>query len=69
MAPSPEDRYHDVLALNAEISRFLEGRRVEAYPEGILGKAARLYTRHKVAFWLIVGYLAVRGLLLFFRGR
>ena len=69
MAPAPEDRYQDALALNAEILRFLEGRRVEAYPEGILTKAARVYGRHKVAFWLVAGYLVVRGMLLFFTGR
>jgi serine/threonine protein kinase len=69
MASSPEDRYPDALALNAEISRFLEGRRVVAYPEGILKTAARLYGRHKIAFFLVAGYVAVRGMLLFFTGR
>ena len=69
MAPAPEDRYQDALALNAEIARFLEGRRVESYPEGLLTKAARVYGRHKVAFWLVAGYLVVRGMLLFFTSR
>jgi len=69
MARVPDDRFSDVLALHAEIGRYLEGRRVESYPEGALSKAMRLYRRHKVAFWLIVVYLAVRGTLLFFTGR
>ncbi len=45
------------------------GSRVEAYPEGLGQKALRLYGRHRIAFWLIVTYLVVRGSLLFFSGR
>jgi serine/threonine protein kinase len=69
MAQEKEDRYPDALALDAEIARYLDGRRVEAYPESPLQKTARLYARHKVAFWLIVAYLVVRGSILFFTGR
>jgi serine/threonine protein kinase len=69
MAHDKNDRYADASALDAEIARYLDGRRVEAYPESALRKAARLYARHKAAFWLIVAYLAVRGSLLFFTGR
>jgi len=69
MAESPADRYPGALALNAEVARYLDGRRVEAYPEGLRRKSARLYARHKIAFWLIVTYLAVRGSILFFSGR
>ena len=50
-------------------SEHRPSRRVEAYPEGLLRKAARLYTRHRVAFWLIVAYLVVRGSVLFFTRR
>ena len=69
MAEAKGDRYADALALNAEIARYLDGRRVEAYPESLIKKTARLYARHKVAFWLIVAYLVVRGSLLFFTSR
>jgi serine/threonine-protein kinase len=69
MAEDKRDRYGKAMALGAEIARYLDGRRVEAYPEGLLQKAARLYARHKVAFWLIAAYLVVRGSLLFFTGR
>ena len=69
MAPARGDRYADALALNAEIARYLDGRRVEAYPESLFQRAGRLYERHKVACWLIVAYLVVRGSVLFFTGR
>ena len=69
MAEEKGERYPDAVALGAEIDRFLDGRRVQADPEGLARKAARLYARHKVAFWLIAAYLAVRGSILFFSGR
>ncbi len=69
MAEEKRDRYVDAVALGAEIARYLDGSRVEAYPESPLQKAARLYSRHKVACWLIVTYLAVRGSILFLTGR
>jgi eukaryotic-like serine/threonine-protein kinase len=69
MARDPNDRYTAAMALDAEIARYLDGRRVEAHPESAVQKAARLYARHKVAVWLIVAYLAVRGSVLFFTGR
>ncbi len=69
MAQEKHDRYTDASALDAEIARYLDGRRVEAYPESPVQKAARLYARHKAAFWLIVAYLVVRGSVLFFTGR
>jgi serine/threonine protein kinase len=69
MAREQRDRYAGALALNAEIARYLDGRRVEAHPETLLQMAARLYTRHKAAVWLIAAYLVARGSLLFFAGR
>jgi serine/threonine protein kinase len=69
MAEDKRDRYAGALALDAELARYLEGRRVEAYPEGPFQTAARLYARHKAAVWLIVAYLVARGFLLFFAGR
>ena len=69
MSENKLDRYPSAAALGAEIDRYLEGRRVEADKEGPLRLAARLYARHRVAFWLIVTYLVVRGSLLFFANR
>jgi serine/threonine protein kinase len=69
MSENKLDRYGSAAALGSEIDRYLEGRRVEADQEGPLRMAARVYARHRVAFWLIVAYLAVRGSLLFFANR
>jgi len=69
MAAEPAERYAGALDLAREVSRHLDGLRVEAYPEGVLDKARRLYERHKVAVWLIAAYLVVRGALLAFLGR
>jgi len=69
MADDRDDRYPGALALNADVTRWLNGQRVDAYPESLLQKASRLYTRHKAAVWLIVTYLVVRGSILFFSRR
>ncbi len=69
MAADKRARYADASEVHAEIGRFLDGRRVQAFPETVAEKAVRLYGRHKVAVWLIATYLVVRGTLLFFSGR
>jgi serine/threonine protein kinase len=69
MAADKTGRYPSASALSKEIDRYLEGRRVEAHPENPIQMAARIYTRHRVAFWLIGAYLVVRGTILFFTAR
>jgi serine/threonine-protein kinase len=69
MAHAAASRYANALEIGAEIARYLDGRRVEAYPEGLRHKAVRLYSRHKIAFWLVIAYLVVRSTLLFLTGR
>ena len=68
-AHDPASRYPSTLAFGDDVARFVDHRRVEAYPEGLLRKGARLYSRHRVAVWLIVAYLVVRGSILFFTRR
>jgi serine/threonine protein kinase len=65
MRPVPGERYPGALEVASDVVRYLDGLRVEAHPEGWGERAARLYGRHKVAFWLVFAYLAVRGALLF----
>ena len=65
----PAERYPGALALAADVERYLDGLRVHAFREGIADRAARLYGRHKTAFWLVAAYLAVRGAMLAFLGR
>jgi hypothetical protein len=69
MAARPEARYPDALALAAEISRYLDGGRVQAYPETLFRKAGRFYQKHKLAIWLVLTYIIARGLILLFLGR
>ncbi len=65
MAQDKRDRYPSALALGGDVARYLDGRPVTAYPENVFQRAARLYDRHKAAFWLIATYLVVRGSILF----
>ncbi|HEY6911578.1 MAG TPA: serine/threonine-protein kinase [Myxococcales bacterium] len=69
MAERPEDRYPDVPALAADVTRFADGAAVSAQPEGLLGRAMRLARRHRVALAIVVAYLAGRALILLFTGR
>jgi len=60
MAIRPEDRYPTVAQMSAEVTRFLTGARVQAYPESAIERAKRFGARHRTAIVLIAVYLAVR---------
>jgi serine/threonine protein kinase len=61
-------RYTSASELAAEVADFLAGRRVRAYPEGIVGAALRLGTKYRAALALLLAYLLIRiVLLLIFR--
>ncbi len=64
MAQGPAARYARVEELSADVSRYLDGLPVQAYPERLRDKLERLYARHQVAILLIVAYLTLRVLLL-----
>jgi len=66
-APDRSDRYPDVPALAADVTRLLDGERVEAHAEGPLERAGRLLRRHRVAVGLVAAYLLTRGLFILFR--
>jgi serine/threonine-protein kinase len=67
-AAEPSDRYATVAALGTEVSRFLMGMPVEAYPEGPVERARRLTTRYRVPLLLVGAYLLMRGLLAILAG-
>jgi serine/threonine protein kinase len=67
MAPDRDNRYPDVPALAADVTRLLDGERVEAHAEGLLERAGRLLRRHRVAVGLVAAYLLTRGLFILFR--
>jgi serine/threonine protein kinase len=69
MAESSENRYANVTALAADVSRYLDGLPVSARQETFLDKAGRLYRRHSVAILLIAAYLLMRVIILLFTRR
>ena len=66
MSEEPGHRYASVSDLAADVSRYLDGQPVLAYPEGILERAARFYRRYQVAILLIAAYLFMRAVFLLF---
>jgi serine/threonine protein kinase len=69
MAPEPDGRYATAQELAAEVARFMDGEPVAAYPEGIFGKAARLYRRYQIAVLLVLAYLLMRIFFIFWARR
>jgi serine/threonine protein kinase len=60
------ERYAGVTELSADVADFLAGRRVRAYPEGVLEIALRLSTKYRTVLALLLAYLLMRILFLFF---
>jgi aminoglycoside phosphotransferase (APT) family kinase protein len=63
-SPDPADRYQDVPALAADVSRFLDGRAVDAHRESVLDRIARFGRRYRLPILLVLTYLVARVLLL-----
>jgi serine/threonine protein kinase len=63
-AADPRDRYPDVPALSADISRFLAGRAVGAHRERPVDRLARFGRRYRLPILLVLTYLVVRVLML-----
>jgi eukaryotic-like serine/threonine-protein kinase len=66
MAIDRQMRYRRVEEMADDLSRYLQGLPVSAYPEGLLERAGRLAYKYRVALVLILAYLAMRILLVFF---
>jgi serine/threonine protein kinase len=64
LAFEPERRYAGVTELADDLGRFLEGERVSAYPEGILGRARRFAGRYRTPILLLLAYVVMRVVLL-----
>lgn len=64
MSQEPSSRYASVSDLAQDVSRYLDGLSVSAYPENLVQRAARLAYRYRVAIGLVLAYLVVRTLLL-----
>jgi serine/threonine protein kinase len=64
LALEPGARYAGAAELAADIDRFLEGERVLAYPEGLLGRLLRFASRYRTPILLLLAYLVMRVVLL-----
>jgi serine/threonine protein kinase len=64
LAVDPAGRYASVNDLARDVSSFLAGEAVRAYPEGTLERTARLARKHRVAIGLVGAYVSIRVLLL-----
>jgi serine/threonine protein kinase len=68
-ASEPSQRYATAAELAADVARFLDRERVSAHSETVPERAARLFERHRVVVWLLVGYFALRALVFFLADR
>lgn len=60
MAADPAGRYSSASDLAEEIGRFRAGQPVDAYPETLLDRIARLAVVYRTAILLVVAYLIMR---------
>jgi serine/threonine protein kinase len=63
----PGARYQTVADLAADVRRFLDGAAVTAYQENVLERTRRVARTYRTPIALVLAYLAMRGLLLFWR--
>jgi eukaryotic-like serine/threonine-protein kinase len=63
----PGARYQTVADLAADVRRFLDGAAVTAHKETALERTRRVARTYRTPIALVLAYLAMRGLLLFWR--
>jgi eukaryotic-like serine/threonine-protein kinase len=63
----PEVRYQDVASLAADVRRYLDDAAVSAHPETVMERTRRVARVYRTPIALVLAYLAMRGLLLFWR--
>jgi serine/threonine protein kinase len=67
-AASPADRYQRVADLAEDVRRFMDGDAVSAHRESLVERGTRVARAYRTPIGLVLAYLAMRGLLLFWRG-
>jgi serine/threonine protein kinase len=65
----PERRYSSAEHLTQDISNYLDGLRVSAYPESWLERVQRWATKNQAWLWLIAAYLVMRTLFILWKTR
>jgi eukaryotic-like serine/threonine-protein kinase len=68
MGSDPGSRYPDVGALAADVRRFVDGTAVTAHRETFVERAGRLGRTYRTPIALVLAYLAMRIVLLLWRG-
>jgi eukaryotic-like serine/threonine-protein kinase len=68
LGAEPAGRYPGALALRDELTRFLDGARVEAHPEGVIEMAHRFVGLYRTPILLVLAYLVMRVAILLWRG-
>ena len=68
MAADPSVRYPTVAALAHDARRFVDGEAVSAHPETLVDRAQRFAWTYRTPIGLVLAYLAMRMLLLLWRG-
>jgi serine/threonine protein kinase len=69
MAADPNARYQSAREMSADITHYLNGEPVSAYPEGLLERSGRVFARHRTAAVLVAVYLIMRVLFILFARR
>jgi serine/threonine protein kinase len=64
LAHEPAARYGGVRELGEDLERFLEGERVLAHPESLVGRARRFASRYRTPILLVLAYVLMRAALL-----
>jgi eukaryotic-like serine/threonine-protein kinase len=67
-ADSLDHRYATVSELAADVVRFRDGQKVDAYRESPAERLARVYRRHRLPILLVLAYMVMRVALLLWRG-
>jgi serine/threonine protein kinase len=69
MAVDPNARYQSAREMTADITHYLNGEPVSAYPEGLVERSGRVFARHRTALVLVAVYLIMRVLFILFARR
>jgi eukaryotic-like serine/threonine-protein kinase len=69
MAVNPSARYQSAREMTADITHYLNGEPVSAYPEGLVERLRRVFARHRTAVVLVAVYLIMRVLFILFARR
>jgi len=69
MAADPTARYQSAREMTADVTHYLNGEPVSAYPEGFFERSGRVLARHRTAVVLVAVYLIMRVLFILFARR